>query len=214
MLRRCEKEVFSSSSLVFYHIFIFGQISDLVRWSPDGSPYLVCFRGRIDVYSTESAKVDFSIPLGNGNGRANEIAFLDADTALVAGDAPELEVHCLKEKRLLHKFKAHERRVRCLHVQKTSAENEFGLVTSSNDGLVKVWRLRREGKEGFEAECLCERDTGCRVTCMVVHKVPEVQEQQQQSEDKDEQQEEGEEAKQKKRKRRKRKAQPEGKASE
>lgn len=91
------------------------EVSDLVRWSPDGERYLVAFRGRVDVYRTDTAKVENAIRLDgtSGNGRANEIAFLDRDTAVVAGDFPEVEIHCLEGKRLLHKFAAHEKRVRC-----------------------------------------------------------------------------------------------------
>ena len=101
---------------------------------------------------------------------------------------------------------------RCLHVQASAKEGEFDMVTASNDGLIKVWRLRRKGGEDFEAECVCSKDTGCRITCMVVHRVPEVQQPGKKKEEGGaEVEEEAEAAGDKKRKKRKRKSQTDAK---
>ncbi len=37
-----------------------------------------------------------------------------------------------------------------------------------------MWRLHRSGREEFEVDCVASKDTECRITCMAVHKVPEV----------------------------------------
>ncbi len=63
-------------------------------------------------------------------------------------------------------------------MEKGSNEGDFAMATASNDGLIKLWRLTRKGGRGsgeeFSAECVGSKDCGCRITCMAVHKVPEV----------------------------------------
>ena len=145
--------------------------ADFVRWSPEGTHYVVGFYKHADVYEVASAAVVYSIPL---KGRANDLCFVDNDRLVLASDSPDLEIHSISEKTLLHKFPAHERRVRCLHLEKDpEIEDNFALVSASNDGLVKVWSLIAK-KAAWEAEELLSHKVGCRITCMVVHRVPEI----------------------------------------
>jgi WD40 repeat protein len=89
---------------------------------------------------------------------------------------PEVEMHSIAEKKLLHKFAAHEKRVRCLKLIKGDANEDEGknlkfcLVTASNDGNIKVWKGERKGDK-FDVCLAATHDTKCRVTCMAVHKV-------------------------------------------
>merc|ERR1712166_279726 len=71
-------------------------------------------------------------------------------------------------KELLHKFEAHETRVRCLAFIQPSC-----LVSGSNDGLIKVWKVTRDG-DTFDIIEDGSADTKCRITSMQVHKVPKV----------------------------------------
>ena len=146
------------------------EVADFIRWSPDGSRYVVGFYKHADVYSTAQATVTLSIRLP---GRANAAEFLDEDTMLLAGEMPEIEAYCLKSNQLLSKFEAHERRVRCTYLTTKEEGDRRTLVTASNDGLIKVWSLQRDSSKGVTAQKVCEHDTKCRITCMVVHKVPE-----------------------------------------
>ncbi len=88
----------------------------------------------------------------------------------------EVEIHSIGEKKLLHKFEAHERRVRCLQLILDNSEagkgKKFCLVTASNDGFIKAWKLERKGSK-IDASLAASQDTKCRITCMTVHKVRE-----------------------------------------
>ena len=91
---------------------------------------------------------------------------------------PEVQFHSIGKKRLLYKFAAHEKRVRCLRViaeeegeDDGSAKRRLCLVTASNDGFIKAWSVERRGEGKFEVALAASQDTKCRITCMAVHKV-------------------------------------------
>merc|ERR1712141_50241 len=113
------------------------------------------------------------------------------------GEMPQIEVYSIVSKSLIMKFEAHANRVRCMTLvsdqpikyNDTSAQlNHQCLVTASNDGFVKVWKLSKKlieehsnSKEGdnkmrFTVEVKEEAkvDTKCRITCLKVHRVPTV----------------------------------------
>ena len=78
-----------------------------------GEHYVVGFYRRVDIYSTSSASIDFSIPL---NGRSNDVVFVDDVTFAIAGEMPQVEFYSLVTKEKISEFKAHETRVRCMEV--------------------------------------------------------------------------------------------------
>ena len=105
------------------------------------------------------ASIEFSVKL---NGRSNDVAFLDDTTFALAGEMPHIEIYSLVTKELLHKFEAHENRVRCLAFIQPSC-----LVSGSNDGLIKVWKVTRDG-DTFDIIEDGSADTKCRITSMQV----------------------------------------------
>ena len=154
---------------------------DFVRWSPTGTHYIVGFYKHVDVYSVANASVEFSVSLP---GRSNELVFLDDTTFALAGEMPEIQLYSMVSGNLLTKFEAHKNRVRCLAVVKPEADkNRWCLVSASNDGQVKLWSVTKQKNE-FKTKQVSSVDTKCRVTCMIVHKVPKVlQDQEEQKSD-------------------------------
>ena len=169
--------------------------ADFVQWSPSGNYYAVGFYKRLDIYSVSTAAIEVSLPFP---GRLNEVIFLDDVTIAVAGEMSHIEVHSIVSKRLIMKFEAHTNRVRCMslvaeptsvNVGSTTDTTHQCLVTASNDGLVKIWRLSKKPSEEqdgvdkdmngslkftFDAKEEAKVDTKFRVTCLKVHKVPQV----------------------------------------
>ena len=141
------------------------EIADFVKWSPDGKRYLVGFYKHVDVYSVDTAAIEFSVKLF---GRSNDVVFLDNETFALAGDMSQIEIHSLVKQEMVHKFEAHEKRVRCM-----SLIDDSTLITASNDGKVKIWKIAKT-EESFEFTEKMELNTKCRITSMVVHKVPQV----------------------------------------
>lgn len=58
---------------------------------------------------------------------------------IVGGDGPDVEVHSMTEGKLLTKFKAHDKRVKAGSV--IAVGKVPFLVTASNDGFVKLWKV-------------------------------------------------------------------------
>ena len=168
--------------------------ADFVKWSPSGNYYLIGFFKRLDIYSVSTAAIEVSLPFP---GRLNEVVFLDDVTIAVAGEMPHVEIHSIVSKSLIMKFDAHTNRVRCMALlsNQPSETDEVKdvlshqcLVTASNDGFVKVWKLSKLPQENinvdektdatlnftYDVKEEAKVDTKCRVTCLKVHKVPEV----------------------------------------
>ena len=167
--------------------------ADLVQWSPSGSHYVVGFYKRLDIYSVSTAAIEVSLPFP---GRLNEIIFLDDVTIAVAGEMSHIEIHSIVSKRLIMRFEAHTNRVRCMTLvaeppvngESTTDITHQCLVTASNDGMVKLWRLSKKPLEiddatkemagslkfTFNVKEEAKVDTKFRITCLKVHKVPQV----------------------------------------
>nr|ADD24153.1 p21-activated protein kinase-interacting protein 1-like [Lepeophtheirus salmonis] len=141
---------------------------DLVKWSPKGDHYFVGFCKHIDIYSVETTEILYSLQV---SGRSNAVAFLDDDIFLVATENPKIEVHSLKEQKMLFDFEAHEKRVRCLEVLQNNEDKV--IVSVSNDGWMKLWELSKDMKE---FTLLGQVDTHCRITCLKAHLIPAIAE--------------------------------------
>merc|ERR1712080_504683 len=88
-------------------------IAEFLTVSPDGTRYAVGIHRRVDIYSIESAGVEYTIEL---KGRPNCLVFLDNDTVVMGGEDPDLQMHSLIEKVLIKRWAAHDTRVRTLCV--------------------------------------------------------------------------------------------------
>merc|ERR1712127_615157 len=86
-------------------------IAEFLTVSPDGTRYAVGLHRRVDIYSIESAGVEYTIDL---KARPNCLVFLDNDTVAVGGEGSQAQVHSLIEKCLLKSWEAHQTRIRCM----------------------------------------------------------------------------------------------------
>ncbi|KAK2723479.1 hypothetical protein QYM36_001968 [Artemia franciscana] len=112
-------------------------VGDLVRWSDEGTRYLVVIDSTLTVYSTESADVVYVVKT---KGRIHSAVFVQEDILAIGSESPNVELHNLRTGSLLVSFEAHEKRVKALAY--AAAEGETFLCTASSDGFVKVWKLQ------------------------------------------------------------------------
>merc|ERR1712080_49665 len=151
-------------------------IAEFIVVSPDGLRYAVGIHRRVDIYSIESAGVEYTIEL---KGRPNCLVFLDNDTVVLGGEDPDLQMHSLIEKVLIKRWAAHDARVRTLCVlpicppggseEEKEADDgggKFVVSGSSSDNTIKVWKVTTESNT--EVELAGSIDTNCRITCMCV----------------------------------------------
>jgi len=134
-------------------------IAEFITVSPDGSRYAVGVHRRVDIYSIDTAGIEYTIDI---KARPNCLVFLNNDTVVVGGESSSAQIHSLIEKKLLRSWEVHTTRVRCMFML-----GERMLVTaSSSDSMIKIWKVSTNVEE--EIECIGSVDTTCRVTCMSV----------------------------------------------
>ncbi|ODN05240.1 p21-activated protein kinase-interacting protein 1-like [Orchesella cincta] len=135
-------------------------VADAVKWSPEGDYYAVSISNRVDIYSLQTAKVVYSIPVGK---RISCMTFLNDSTIAIAGDKEEVEIHEINSTKKLTEFTCHKVRVKAIqYVPEIKM-----LFTASNDGYIKAWSF---DKKNFrkQPKLVAEIDTTCRITCMAV----------------------------------------------
>jgi len=149
-------------------------IAEFIVVSPDGLKYAVGIHRRVDIYSVETAGVEYTIQL---KGRPNCLVFLDNDTVVLGGEESNVQMHSLIEKVMIKTWTAHETRVRCLCLLTPDVKSEdyeapieggakYLVSGSSSDNKIKVWKVTTDANT--EVELSGTVDTTCRITSMCV----------------------------------------------
>ncbi|XP_045907901.1 p21-activated protein kinase-interacting protein 1-like, partial [Micropterus dolomieu] len=145
------------------------QNAHIVRWSPDGDKYVVVVDDKVNIYNLETASVTGTM---KNPKRISSVKFLNNSILAVAGDDEHVRLCDLGKEKWVCEFKAHETRVKA--VDSFFMENYCVMVTASNDGLMKMWKLHL--KEDLESPTLLgEVNTTARLTCLAVWKPSSVQ---------------------------------------
>ncbi|XP_068197149.1 p21-activated protein kinase-interacting protein 1-like [Antennarius striatus] len=140
------------------------QNAHIVKWSPDGDKYVAVVNNKVDVYNLETASVTGII---TNPKRISSLAFLNNSILAIAADDEVVRIRDLAKERWLCELKAHETRVKA--VDSFMMDDYCVMVTASNDGFIKMWKLYL--KEELELPTLLgEVDTSARLTCLAVWK--------------------------------------------
>ncbi|XP_039999917.1 p21-activated protein kinase-interacting protein 1-like [Xiphias gladius] len=141
----------------------------IVRWSPDGDKYVVVANDKIDIYDLETASVTGTV---TNPKRISSVKFLNNAILAVAGDDEIVRLCDMGKEKWVCEFKAHETRVKA--VDSFNMEDFCVMVTASNDGLIKMWKLHLN-EELEPPTLLGEVNTTARLTCLAVWKPSSVQ---------------------------------------
>ncbi|XP_072219907.1 p21-activated protein kinase-interacting protein 1-like [Leuresthes tenuis] len=145
------------------------QNAHIVRWSPDGDRYVVVLNDKVDIYKLETASVTGTV---TNPKRISSLKFLNNSILAVAGDDETVRLCDVGKAQWVCEFKAHETRVKA--VDSLIVEDYCVLVTASNDGFIKMWKIHL--KEDLESPTLLgEISTTARLTCLAVWKPSSVQ---------------------------------------
>ncbi|XP_023126821.1 p21-activated protein kinase-interacting protein 1-like [Amphiprion ocellaris] len=140
------------------------QNAHIVRWAPDGDKYVVVVNDKVNVYDLQTASVTGTI---TNLKRISSVNFLNNSILAVAGDDETVRLCNVTTENWLCEFKAHETRVKA--VDSLMMEDYCVVVTASNDGFIKMWKLHL--KEKLESPTLLgEVNTAARLTCLAVWK--------------------------------------------
>ncbi|XP_029929414.1 p21-activated protein kinase-interacting protein 1-like [Myripristis murdjan] len=146
------------------------QNAHIVRWSPDGDKYVVVIADKLDIYKLETASLMGTV---TNPKRISSIKFLTNSILAVAGDDETVRLCDVDTQKWLCEFQAHETRVKA--VDGLIMEDCCVLVTASNDGFIKMWKLHL--KEELQSPTLLgEVNTTARLTCLAVWKPSSTQE--------------------------------------
>uniref|UniRef100_A0A1A8RJ77 PAK1 interacting protein 1 n=1 Tax=Nothobranchius rachovii TaxID=451742 RepID=A0A1A8RJ77_9TELE len=140
------------------------QNAHIVRWSPDGDRYVVVLNDKMDIYKLETASVTGTV---TNPKRISSIKFLNNAILAVAGDDESVRLCDVGKAEWLCEFKAHETRVKA--VDSFIMEDYCVMVTASNDGFIKMWKLHLK-EELNPPVLLGEVNAAARLTCLAVWK--------------------------------------------
>uniref|UniRef100_A0AAY4DS10 P21-activated protein kinase-interacting protein 1-like n=1 Tax=Denticeps clupeoides TaxID=299321 RepID=A0AAY4DS10_9TELE len=134
----------------------------IVMWSSEGDKYVVVVDNKVDVYNLETASVtgSFSCP-----SRISSIRFLQNSHLAVAGDDEVVRFFNLSAGKCVCEFKAHKNRVKAIDT--FPLDDALLLVTASNDGFIKMWKVHLE-KISEPPALLLEVNTTARLTCLTI----------------------------------------------
>ncbi|XP_004695513.1 PREDICTED: p21-activated protein kinase-interacting protein 1 [Condylura cristata] len=137
------------------------QNAHIVEWSPRGEKYVVVTLNQIDVYELGTASVSGTIA---SKRRVSSVSFLSESVLAVAGDEDVVRLFDCDSQVCLCEFKAHENRVKAMFSFETPEHHI--IVTASNDGFIKMWKLNED--QNVPPVLLCEVNTSARLTCLGV----------------------------------------------
>lgn len=147
------------------------QNAHIVRWSPDGDRFVVVMNDKVIIYKLETASVTGTV---TNPKRISSVKFLNNSILAVAGDDEIVRLCDVGKAKWLCEFKAHETRVKA--VDSVSMDDYFVVVTASNDGFIKMWKIHLE--EELESPTLLgEVNTTARLTCLAVRRPSSAQQQ-------------------------------------
>ncbi|KAM9323399.1 p21-activated protein kinase-interacting protein 1-like [Pholidichthys leucotaenia] len=145
------------------------QNAHIVRWSPDGEKFVVVIDNKVDIYTMETATVLGTV---TNPKRISTVKFLNNSILAVAGDDENVRLGDVDKATWVCEFKAHETRVKA--VDSLTMEDYCLLVTASNDGFIKMWKIHL--KEELEPPTLLgEVNTAARLTCLALRRPSSVQ---------------------------------------
>ncbi|KAI1902160.1 hypothetical protein AGOR_G00041840 [Albula goreensis] len=138
------------------------QNAQIVMWSPAGDRYIMVVDNKMDIFNLETASVNATIMNPK---RIAAVKFLSDAILAVGGDEESVRLYDINTEKCICEFKAHENRVKAL--DSFTLEDYRVLVTASNDGFIKIWKLYLDQASEPPA-LLGEVNTTARLTCAAV----------------------------------------------
>ncbi|XP_006900324.1 PREDICTED: p21-activated protein kinase-interacting protein 1-like [Elephantulus edwardii] len=123
--------------------------------------YIVVTVNKIDIYQLDTASISGAI---TNQRRISSVTFLSESVLGVAGDEEVIRFFDCDSLICLCEFKAHENRVK--DILAFEIPEHHVIVSASNDGFLKMWKLHQDKK--VSPSLLCEVNTKARLTCLGV----------------------------------------------
>jgi protein MAK11 len=128
-----------------------------IKWSPDGSLYVLFGDKNLTIYKTKGAEVVFKMP-NPGPFKVLTAAFRDNDQLIACGEGSKIAVIQISSGKLSVKETNQKPRIRSIFI-----ENDL-VFTASSDGSVLIWN----GNDLSFEKPIHTIKTGLRITCQTV----------------------------------------------
>jgi len=146
--------------------------AELVRWSSDGTKFMLVSKSKISIYNLETTKCCMEYSL---NSPVLTTEYLPGYDIFATGDVKGcICLYDVSQSNYIHKFQAHDARIKSLYPfvppkefeQTTSSE--VWIVSASSDESLKIWKLTIKSDVLIQEELLTEISTGARLTSVSV----------------------------------------------
>lgn len=129
------------------------KIITIIKWSPDGTKYLIATNFLLVLYSAEKAgiirKVEFK-------SRVTCVEFIDNEILIVGHDDGQVEFYDLQSSAQVFSEAAHETRVKAV------VHSDDIIATASSSGELKLWSFTDT------MNLMATENCGARITCLVL----------------------------------------------
>jgi protein MAK11 len=147
--------------------------AEIVRWSNDGSRFILISNSKISVYNLETTKctveINLSVPVITAE-------FLPKCKVFITGDSKGcIHLYSISSSTAIHKFQAHDARIKSINPfvppeTFSGSELEIWVASASSDETIKLWKLTFKNKDqteeitAMEEKLIVKIDTGARLT--------------------------------------------------
>lgn len=109
-------------------------MADIIRWSPDGEKYILCYNGKLDVCSLTKAVPEFSVKLP---GKGHALSFICKNILAIGCESGVVAFVNIDTGAVIHDFNIDCNRIKCLNAKPLDGEKAL-LAFMSNDGLLEL----------------------------------------------------------------------------
>uniref|UniRef100_A0A673M6W6 Guanine nucleotide-binding protein G(olf) subunit alpha n=1 Tax=Sinocyclocheilus rhinocerous TaxID=307959 RepID=A0A673M6W6_9TELE len=146
--------------------------AEIVLWSPDGEQYAVVVNDQVDIYVLKSATIIGTIAFTK---RISCLKFLKNTLLAVGGDDESVRIFDVTSQKCVCEFELSCHQNRSIKaIESFMKDDGCVLVTASNDGFIKLWKLNLENLE--TPSLLGQVNTTARLTCLSIWKRGEAKE--------------------------------------
>lgn len=136
-------------------------IVDIVKWSPSGEKYILCFNGKIDICLVSKAAPVHSVKLP---GKGHSITFISNQVLVVGCEGGTVAFIDIEAGSLIHEFKLDCNRIKCVSSRAIDTEETL-LTVASNEGAIELYLINLRGVN-VKANLIAATKTVLRPICM------------------------------------------------
>ncbi|KAB7494381.1 p21-activated protein kinase-interacting protein 1-like, partial [Armadillidium nasatum] len=137
---------------------------EIIKWSPDGSHYLISCSNLLNIYSLEHGNIVHTIDF-----KSNIYCFchLTSNLIVIGGEKKTLILYNLESQTEVVQWEAHDSRAKCLLLLDSGSKEVIQFASASSDGFIKIW-VMNTSKASSQPQLIGNINTKSRIICMAL----------------------------------------------